>query len=426
MVPALVPLVRRSQSAAEILVSVLTFTVFTILDFLDAIFCVFYAYLDEFLEGSASQCHCHKREETGKNENVCDRENQLSETLYGRENIFRELGLLRLRRKSEQSIKSAGNLNSNRWSDCGCESCLSWMKNGDLKLHVAVQESSAGDSTENVVFFHGFMSSSSHWTETVFKHLSEPLKENYRLIAVDLLGFGRSPKPRDISYTLRDHLEMIEKSVIFPYNLKSFHLVAHSMGCVIALALAARYPESVKSLTLVAPPYFPSSVEGASLSALNKIAGKRLWPPLLFGAALMSWYEHLGRTVCFLVCRNHGLWESILRLLTRKRDLDFAIIDLTRHTHHSAWHTMHNVICGGAALIDDYLETISKHKIKFTIIQGDCDRVVPLECSYNIKRKVPDVDVLIVPNTDHTTVSISRKTEFTRDLEHIWLGEVGL
>lgn len=87
----------------------------------------------------------------------------------------------------------------------------------------------------------------------MFQNLSESVKGKYRLFAVDLLGFGKSPKPRDSLYTLREHLDMIEQSVICPFDLKSFHLVAHSMGCIIALAVAAKYSKSVKSITLVAP-----------------------------------------------------------------------------------------------------------------------------------------------------------------------------
>lgn len=113
--------------------------------------------------------------------------------------------------------------------------------------------SSRETPVENVLFIHGFLCSSSIWTETVFQNLSERGQNHYRLIAVDLLGFGRSPKPRGSLYTLRDHLEMIEKSVIIPNDLKSFHLVAHSMGCIVALAVADKYCGSVKSVTLLAP-----------------------------------------------------------------------------------------------------------------------------------------------------------------------------
>lgn len=77
-----------------------------------------------------------------------------------------------------------------------------------------------------------------------------------RLFAIDLLGFGESPKPSDNLYTLRDHVEAIERSVIKPYQLDSFHVVAHSMGCFVALALAAKHSTVVKSVTLVAPVSF--------------------------------------------------------------------------------------------------------------------------------------------------------------------------
>lgn len=103
------------------------------------------------------------------------------------------------------------------------------------------------------MFIHGFISSSEFWTETVFPELSAAAKARYRLLAVDLLGFGRSPKPSDSLYTLKEHVEMIETSVLEAYKVKSFHIVAHSLGCILALALAVKYPASVKSLTLLAP-----------------------------------------------------------------------------------------------------------------------------------------------------------------------------
>ncbi|KAH7513168.1 hypothetical protein FEM48_Zijuj12G0167900 [Ziziphus jujuba var. spinosa] len=336
------------------------------------------------------------------------------------------MGFLGFGRKWENSQKSGGGEMVNRWSDCRCETCLSWLNDGEHKLHVFVREPSQattkdwqGKSAENVIFLHGFLSSSRFWTETVFPNLSDPIKRNYRLFAVDLLGFGRSPKPRDCLYSLKDHLEMIEKCVIFPFQLNSFHLVAHSMGCVIAIALAEKHLKSVKSITLVAPPYFPSK-DGGGLKVLEKLAAKRLWPPILFGSSVMSWYEHLGRCVCLLVCRNHRTWERILRLLTRKRDLHFMFMDFTRHTHHSAWHSMHNVICGGVESMENYLEFLSKAGVKICVVQGDQDQVIPLECSYNIKAKAPNAEVSIIKNANHSSVIVSREKEFTKFLECTW------
>jgi pimeloyl-ACP methyl ester carboxylesterase len=121
-----------------------------------------------------------------------------------------------------------------------------------------------------VVFIHGFISSSVFWTETVFPAFSAAARGRYRMFAVDLLGFGRSPKPAESLYTLREHVEMIERSVLQRFRLGSFHVVAHSLGSVLALALAVKYPAAVKSLTLLAPvralpaPYLAAAAAAAT------------------------------------------------------------------------------------------------------------------------------------------------------------------
>ncbi|KAM7505129.1 hypothetical protein LguiB_004033 [Lonicera macranthoides] len=412
------------QKLSGTLISAINSSVFLFLDLLDYLLCIFYRLLDEFFEGDPSPCYCEQKRGSFSS---CD-DDELSESLYGRENVFRGKPFPpRAGRKWEEDCKEVrdGKKREIRWSDCGCESCGSWMNSVDQRLHVVVREPSKANNTEdynvmpkqNIIFLHGFLASSSFWTETVFLNLSESAKCNYRLFAVDLLGFGRSPKPNNCMYTLRDHVERIENSVVGPFQLNSFHLVAHSMGCIIALALAAKYPNAVKSITLIAPPYFPYE-EDASLKALGILARKSLWPPLLFGSSVMSWYEHLGRCVCFLVCRHHRAWEWILKLLTRRRDLHFMIIDLTRHTHRSAWHTMHNVICGGAKVSDKNLEILSKSGVKISIIQGAQDQVVPLECSKNIKTKAPNVMVSIIKNADHSSVILVAYDRF------VYLSEV--
>lgn len=43
------------------------------------------------------------------------------------------------------------------------------------------------------------------------------------------------------------------RSVIDRYKLKKYHLVAHSMGCTIALALAGHDPSAVRSVSIISP-----------------------------------------------------------------------------------------------------------------------------------------------------------------------------
>ncbi|KAI3883757.1 hypothetical protein MKW92_011910 [Papaver armeniacum] len=412
--------------AVNTIVPAISYIVFAFFDLLDMFLCLFYRLIDGLIERNINPCYCKNSRTQNKSVNgESEENNELSETLYERKNIFRDLGFPKLAAASDEgSIKKAGFLMvKNRWSDCNCVSCLSWQQCEDHNLHVVIKEPSAGGnlkSAENVILLHGFLSSSHLWTENVFSNLSESGNQNFRLFAMDLLGFGKSPKPNNCLYTIKDHMEMVEKSVISQFQLDSFHLVAHSMGCIIALALASKYKKSVKSLTLVAPPYFPSSKEQASLNALNKIAERKLWPPLSFGSSIMSWYEHLGRSICFIVCRHHRTWESLLKLVTRKRELSYMFMDFTKHTHHSAWHTMHNVLCGGAKLMDGYIEALSSSPIMLTVFQGDKDEVVPVECTHNLMLKVPSAEIRIIPNANHSTLILNRKEVFTRELEHIW------
>jgi pimeloyl-ACP methyl ester carboxylesterase len=64
---------------------------------------------------------------------------------------------------------------------------------------------------QNVIFVHGFLSSSSFWVDTVLPRLSKEVRSSHRLFAVDVLGFGKSPRPDDSLYTNADHVEMIRR-----------------------------------------------------------------------------------------------------------------------------------------------------------------------------------------------------------------------
>ncbi|ESQ41769.1 hypothetical protein EUTSA_v10015368mg [Eutrema salsugineum] len=423
-----------------------TWAVFFLFDLLDDFLCIVFRFLDLVMEEKLQSCHCKSPQETTDfpgHEFLSDHQH-LSETLYRRRNVFRQAGFLRFARKLPEITKKIGIVTflrkflfpdktkkvprefANRWSDCGCKNCVSWT-NTD-KLNVIVKQPSitqdllmSNKPVENVIFIHGFLASSSYWTNTVFKYLPETTENaKYRFFAVDLLGFGDSPKPRDSRYSLKEHVEMIEKSVILPNNLTSFHVVAHSMGCIIAVALAAKFSGSVKSVALVAPPYFADSKGGASCDALDVIAEKKLWPPTSFFSAMMAWYEHIGRGVCLVVCRHHRTWEMIIKIVTWRRKLPTAITELTKHTHQSAWHSMHNVICGGAKFTDKHLETLINSGVKINVVQGDKDDIVPIDCLWNMKAKFPEVEVEVIAGTDHSTVIMSRREVFVANLVSLW------
>ncbi|XP_055819558.1 probable lysophospholipase BODYGUARD 3 [Solanum dulcamara] len=456
--------------AGRILNEVISFFVFTVLDVVDFLLCYTYRVIDFIVEAEWKSCYCSSAKQAimsggtimvSETKIVCLTSSssssrnklqleEISDTLYTRSSLVSEVSkytvneLKRLKLENAPTLKT-GTLRSTftvnstivemlqgkiggqkshsipRWSDCDCKTCNSWTASCKDSLFVHV-DGAKENVQENVIFIHGFISSSEFWTETLFPNFSKATKSRYRLFAVDLLGFGRSPKPNESLYTLREHLDMIEKSVLEPYKVKSFHIVAHSLGCILALALAVKHPGLVKSLTLLAPPYFPTPKgEQATQYMMRRIAPRRVWPVIAFGASLACWYEHVSRTICLLICKNHRLWEFLTKLLTRNRIKTYLVDGFCCHTHNAAWHTLHNIICGTAGKIEGYLDMVKNRlKCKVTVIHGEDDELIPVECSYNVQSRIPRARVNVVKNKDHITIVVGRQQAFARELEEIW------
>lgn len=91
------------------------------------------------------------------------------------------------------------------------------------------------------------------------------------------------------------------------------------------------------------------------------------------------------------------------------------------HTHNAAWHTLHNILCGTAGKIDGYLDVVrNRLKCSVTIYHGQDDELIPVECSYNVKSRIPRAKVKVFEKKDHITIVVGRQEDFARELEEIW------
>lgn len=115
------------------------------------------------------------------------------------------------------------------------------LKNGETMAYIDV-----GTGKETLVFIHGLGSYLPAW-----KHNIEELKKDYRCIAVDLIGYGKSSKPQD-TYYLKDQSQFVGE-LLQKLKIKNYSLVGHSMGGQIAMHHALEFDKKVKSLVLVAP-----------------------------------------------------------------------------------------------------------------------------------------------------------------------------
>ncbi|MBI1352481.1 MAG: alpha/beta fold hydrolase [Actinomycetales bacterium] len=139
------------------------------------------------------------------------------------------------------------------------------------------------DGLPTAVFVHGLGGSSLNWTDLMGR-----LQEQVDGWAVDLGGFGWSPPPRDGDMSPAGHArsvaEFIEFLVAGGRAKAPVHLFGNSLGGAVALQLAARRPDLVRTLTLVSPA-LPSVFATRSNIHLPVIAvpgiGERLVPRYL-------------------------------------------------------------------------------------------------------------------------------------------------
>ena len=115
----------------------------------------------------------------------------------------------------------------------------------------------AGTGTP-VIFIHGFGAELSAW-----RQIAMQFKFTNPAFAIDLPGHGASPEISSINFQA-----IVE---VVAYNLKAnghtaVHIVGHSLGAAVAIAISARPEFSIRSLTLIAPAGLSASVDGSFVS----------------------------------------------------------------------------------------------------------------------------------------------------------------
>lgn len=136
-------------------------------------------------------------------------------------------------------------------------------------LHVATDEGKGPP----VLLLHGIASSS-----VTYHNVISELTPKHHVVAVDLLGFGHSVAPDDAQFTLDEHVDAVLTTLQRLMIKTPLTLVGHSLGSLIAIRLASKYPKYVKHLVVVAPPvYLPSDTMADPLDRAQMDVYKRLY-----------------------------------------------------------------------------------------------------------------------------------------------------
>ncbi|MDH6265822.1 pimeloyl-ACP methyl ester carboxylesterase/biotin carboxyl carrier protein [Rhizobium sp. SG_E_25_P2] len=126
-------------------------------------------------------------------------------------------------------------------------------------LHVSRR---SGDGAP-IVLIHGFAADSPSWTP-----FERELRLPNPLIRIDLPGHGRSPKLNIASFA--ELAKLVGKTVDSQAESSPVHLIGHSLGGAIALAIADIRPKMVSTLSLLAPGGLGPEIDAAALRGIAR------------------------------------------------------------------------------------------------------------------------------------------------------------
>lgn len=236
----------------------------------------------------------------------------------------------------------------------------------------------SGEGTP-IVLLHGYLSSSHY-----FKRIRRSLERSHQVIALDLLGFGKSPKPK-LNYTYKDHIDAIDYTLEQLGVQKPYILLGHSMGALVALRYATTHLAEVGRLLLFNPPLFTSKAQMIA----EHTASARHYRLMLYSRA------------------RHALWP-LLKLIPRnttKRRTTINFTDTVRMSKAAREGSYHNVI-GDAEVFDN----LAKLSVPTLLVNGIHDRSVYAK---NLDTWTPPaaVDLRIVDADHHVIVRDQKLSE---------------
>lgn len=102
-----------------------------------------------------------------------------------------------------------------------------------------------------VLFIHGIGNSGHAWNKVI-----EKLPNDIRVVTIDLLGFGQSPRPAWAVYNARTQARSVLATLLKLRLRGPVIIVGHSLGSLVAVEVAKRYPVLIRSLILCSPPFY--------------------------------------------------------------------------------------------------------------------------------------------------------------------------
>jgi pimeloyl-ACP methyl ester carboxylesterase len=224
-----------------------------------------------------------------------------------------------------------------------------------------------------LVFLHGFGSSLHTWDEW-----SKTLEHNYRVIRLDLPGFGLSGENDDNDFSDTHDMTVI-MGLLEVLDIPKASFIGNSLGGKLAWRIASAYPERVKKLVLMSPDGFAS--EGFDYD-------KQPEPSFMLSAMTVALPKPL-------------LKMSLVPAYADPHSLTPAMVD-RYHDLMCAPGVRKSIVARfNQTLLKDPVPLLQKIQADTLLMWGERDAMIPMANATDYTNAIPSSQLIVLPNVGH-------------------------
>jgi pimeloyl-ACP methyl ester carboxylesterase len=231
---------------------------------------------------------------------------------------------------------------------------------------------------------HGFGASLYSWRN--FVKDGSPLTANYKVVTIDLKGFGQSPKVYGKDYAIKAHADLIYE-FIHEHDLQNLTLIGNSFGGALALLvtlmLIDNHSTRLKSLVLIDA--------GSYVDLLPTYLKILSWPVIGPLAAYLAPSKLAARGVL-----RKSYYDK--QKITAEQVANYAAPLSLPGAGHALWQTGAQIIPPNFKEFSDRYKDI---KVPTQIIWGKDDQVISPEAAIRLNDAIKQSQLVWVPECGH-------------------------
>jgi 2-hydroxy-6-oxonona-2,4-dienedioate hydrolase len=239
-----------------------------------------------------------------------------------------------------------------------------------------------GDSEKVLVLVHGFAASVEYWESNI-----KPLSKHYRVIALDMIGFGKTDKPK-VNYDITLLANFLKK-FLMALKLKKIYLAGHSLGGGICLQFTLSFPKQVERLILVSSVGFNSKLPWSFRLLSMSTVGRFL---KYFSVNSKSQKKLLQRFVYNKNAITDSFAQKMNKILNGQRNKEIMLEILHNHV---------NLLGIRKSLIVPIQQRFVELALPILIIWGKQDNLLTVEGAYTAKRLIAASQIEVFPQCGH-------------------------